>query len=123
MTSDAHSNPASAPDPTLEAVMQQPLPPRAAIFDLFGDYVRYSGGRISLQALSQLLGYLGSSPDVVRVVVSRIRREGWIGVVRVGRRSVVVMTDKTWRLLDEGRPRIFQRHQAAWDHRWTLAIY
>lgn len=121
----ARSRPAHARPTTsiLQRVMDHPLRPRTVAFDLFGDYVRYSGGRISLPALSELLGYFGSSPDVVRVVVSRLRRDGWIEVERVGQRRVIEMTDKTWRVLDEGRPRIFQRRQGAWDRRWSTVIY
>ena len=60
---------------------------------------------------------------MVRVVVSRLHRDGWIEVERVGQRRVIAMTDETWRLLDEGRPRIFQRRQGAWDRRWSMVIY
>jgi phenylacetic acid degradation operon negative regulatory protein len=96
---------------------------RPTVFDLFGDYVRYAGGEISLQALSDLLACFGTTADVTRVVVSRLRQDGWIDVRRSGRRSIVAASDRMWKTLVEGRPRIFERPRDGWDGRWRLAIY
>jgi phenylacetic acid degradation operon negative regulatory protein len=96
---------------------------RPTVFDLFGDYVRYDGGEISLQALADLLATFGTTPDVTRVVVSRLKQDGWIDVRREGRRSVVTASQEMWRTLVEGRPRIFERPRDDWDGRWRLVIY
>lgn len=97
--------------------------PRAIVFDLFGDYVRYRGGRIGLRPLTDLLALFGVQSDAVRVVMSRLRREGWFTSERVGRQSVYVISDRTWALLDEGRARIFERAAASWAGQWYVVIY
>jgi phenylacetic acid degradation operon negative regulatory protein len=63
------------------------------------------------------------SEDTTRVTLSRVKREGWLDSRRVGRLSWYALTDKSWRLLDEGRERIFKRRQQDWDGTWRLIIY
>jgi phenylacetic acid degradation operon negative regulatory protein len=93
------------------------------VFDLYGDYVRYRGGEISLRALAAGLACFGVSEDSARITVSRMSREGWLAARRLGRRSYYSLTPRSWHLLDEGRPRIFQRGQRPWDGQWCLLLY
>lgn len=97
--------------------------PRALVFDVYGDYVRYRGGEISLRALARCLACFGVSEDGVRITVSRMSREGWLAPRRAGRRSYYSLTPRSWHLLDEGRPRIFERQQRPWDGQWCLLLY
>src|SRR4051794_30290822 len=96
---------------------------RSIVFDLFGEYIRYDGGEIGLQALVELLAPFGIGEDVVRVLMARLRREGWFESTRVGRQSRYALTGEGWRLLDTGRERIFEQPTEPWPGQWCLAIY
>ncbi|WP_029116689.1 PaaX family transcriptional regulator C-terminal domain-containing protein [Mycobacterium sp. URHB0044] len=96
--------------------------PRSIVFDLYGEYFRYRGGAAKLGVLTELLGVFGVEPATVRVVMTRLRREGWFDSERSGREVTYVLNDKSWRLLDDGRARIFERHQDTWDRTWTQAL-
>lgn len=100
-----------------------PARPRATVFDLFGDYVRYVGGEIRLSPLTDLLSTFGIGPSTVRVAMSRLRNEGWFDTHRTGRETCYALNDRSWGLLDEGRARIFQRRTEPWDGYWRMVIY
>jgi phenylacetic acid degradation operon negative regulatory protein len=97
--------------------------PRSLVFDLFGDYLRYRGGAVRLRGLVALMDGFGVPEATVRVVVARMRREGWLESRRAGRESVYGLTGDAWRLLDEGRARIFGRAPGPWDGQWHMVIY
>ena len=96
---------------------------RSLVFDLFGDYLRYRGGEVRLRALVALMGCFDVPEPTVRVVVTRLRKEGWLSSRRDGRETVYALTDAAWALLDEGRERIFHRAQGPWDGQWHMVIY
>jgi phenylacetic acid degradation operon negative regulatory protein len=96
---------------------------RALIFDLLGDYVRFSGGEIRLKALVALGEQLGISSPTMRVTVARMRQENWLEVRREGRESIYSLTVKCLRLLDEGRQRIFRDEPPPWSGEWSMVIY
>ena len=60
---------------------------RSIVFDLFGEYIRYDGGEIGLRALVELFRPFGIGEDVVRVLMARLRKEGWFEASRAGRQS------------------------------------
>ncbi|HLM89660.1 MAG TPA: hypothetical protein VK284_11655, partial [Streptosporangiaceae bacterium] len=68
-----------------------PMKPRAILWDLFGDHLRYVDeapeGRIQMRALTQLLDVFGVGESTSRVVLSRMRREGWFTTYRDGRQT------------------------------------
>jgi phenylacetic acid degradation operon negative regulatory protein len=97
--------------------------PRSIVFDLFGDYVRYRGGAARLRTLSTLLGCFDVGESTARVVLARLRKEGWFEARRDGRESLYALNAKSLRLLDEGRTRIFERVRGEWDRHWYLVIY
>ena len=97
--------------------------PRPLVFDLLGDYVRYHGGEIRLKALVALGEELGVAGPTMRVMVARIRDEGWLTVRREGRESIYGLTAKCLRTLDEGRRRIFRAEPAHWSGTWSMVIY
>lgn len=99
------------------------MKPRSIVFDLFGDYVRYRGGAARLRTLTTLMGCFGISEGTVRVVMARLRKDGWLDAVREGRESVYALNAKSQHLLDEGRARIFERVRGEWDRHWYLVIY
>ena len=97
--------------------------PRSVIFDLFGDHLRYHGGAACTQALCELLEVFEVGEPTARIALARMRTEGWFASHRQGRQVVYALTDKTWRLLDEGRTRILQRIERDWDGQWRMVIY
>ncbi len=99
------------------------MKPRAIVFDLFGDYVRYAGGEAPLQVLVDLLGDFGVPASTSRVVMARLRREGWLDTRRDGRTTAYALNDRSWQLLDAGRRRIFEPARGPWDGLWRLVIY
>jgi phenylacetic acid degradation operon negative regulatory protein len=99
------------------------MKPRAIVFDLFGDHLRYHGGAARLQALTELLEIFGVGESTTRVVLARMRREGWFATEREGRQTVYSLTDSSWQLLDDGRTRIFDRRHGPWDGQWRMVIY
>jgi phenylacetic acid degradation operon negative regulatory protein len=100
-----------------------PVKPRALIFGLLGDYVRYDSGEIRLKCLVTLSEQLGVAPSTIRVTVTRLRDEGWLGVRRDGRESIYSPTSKCLRMLDEERRRIFRGEPPAWSGSWSMVIY
>ncbi|RTL67211.1 MAG: PaaX family transcriptional regulator [Pseudonocardiaceae bacterium] len=96
---------------------------RSLVFDLFGDYLRYRGGEVRLRALVALMGCFDIPEPTVRVVVARLRKEGWLTSRREGRETVYALSDSAWALLDEGRDRIFRRAAGPWDGQWRMVIY
>lgn len=106
-----------------EGVVGAVIKPRSLVFDLFGDYLRYRGGEVRLRHLSAVLRFFDIPESTVRVVVGRLRRDGWLVSRREGRETVYALTDAAWRLLDEGRDRIFRRADEAWSGEWQMIIY
>lgn len=96
---------------------------RSLVFDLFGDYLRYRGGEVRLRHLVALMGSFGVPEATVRVVATRLRKEGWLSSRRDGRETVYALTEAAWSLLDEGRDRIFDRMRGPWDGQWHMIIY
>jgi phenylacetic acid degradation operon negative regulatory protein len=96
---------------------------RSLVFDLFGDYLRYRGGEVRLRGLVSLMGCFAVAEPTVRVVVTRLRKEGWLVSRRDGRETIYSLTDAAWSLLDEGRERIFQRATGPWDGQWHMILY
>jgi phenylacetic acid degradation operon negative regulatory protein len=99
------------------------MKPRSLVFDLFGDHLRYHGGRAQTQALCRLLEVFDVGEPTARIALARMRREGWFDTHREGRQVVYTLADKTWQLLDEGRARIFERTHPRWDGQWRMVIY
>lgn len=101
------------------------MKPRALVFDLFGDYIRYRGGWVRLLDLTRLLEVFSVNPGTTRVVMSRLRKEGWFDTRpgSDGREAVVGLNERSWRTLDEGRERILTRNTLPWSGTWHLALY
>jgi Phenylacetic acid-responsive transcriptional repressor len=99
------------------------MKPRSIVFDLFGDYIRYRGGAVRLRTLTALMDCFGVGEGTVRVVVARLRKEGWFDAERDGRETRYALNQKSLHLLDEGRERIFNRVRGEWDRHWYMVIY
>lgn len=99
------------------------MKPRQLIFELYGDYLRHRGGEVRLRGLVAVLACFGIPDTTVRVVVARMRKEGWLAGRREGRETVYALTEEGRRLLDERRERIYGRAPTPWDGRWHLVTY
>jgi phenylacetic acid degradation operon negative regulatory protein len=98
--------------------------PRAIIWDLFGDHLGcVRGGQVPMSALTGLLDVFGVGENTARVVLSRMRREGWFTTYRDGRQTSYALTGRSVRMLAEGRARIFERGRDDWDGTWRMVIY
>jgi phenylacetic acid degradation operon negative regulatory protein len=101
-----------------------PMKPRAIVWDLFGDHLRYiDDGHLPMRALNQLLDVFGVGESTTRVVLSRMRREGWFTTYRKGRQTSYALTGRSIRMLDQGQTRIFDRGRDGWDGIWRTVIY
>jgi phenylacetic acid degradation operon negative regulatory protein len=101
-----------------------PVKPRAIVWDLFGDHLRYiDGGQVPMRALTELLDGFGVGESTCRVVLARMRREGWFTTYRDGRQTSYALTGRSLQMLDEGRARIFDRGGDDWDGAWRMVIY
>jgi phenylacetic acid degradation operon negative regulatory protein len=96
---------------------------RSLVFDLFGDYLRYRDGVVRLRSLVALMDAFDVPETTVRVVVTRLRKEGWLNSEKVGRETTYSLTPAAWQLLDEGRSRIFERARGPWDGQWHMVMY
>jgi phenylacetic acid degradation operon negative regulatory protein len=102
--------------------MSQPRA-RSLIFVILGDCVRVGAREIRLKVLVHLGELVGIAPENMRVLVARMREEGWFDVRRDGRESIYTLTPKTLRTIEDGRRQIFRSDPSTWDGSWSLVIY
>jgi phenylacetic acid degradation operon negative regulatory protein len=107
-----------APSPDGRAIR-----PQSMMFTLYGDYVIHRGGEVWVGTLIQIAAEFGLSEQAVRSSLSRMSRNGWLRVRRIGNRGYYSLTPKSKRLLEEGAERIFVRRVGAWDGRWRVLTY
>lgn len=94
------------------------------VFTLFGDYLRFREGPISVDSLITLLGQLDLSEAAVRSVLWRMTRKGWLTMERIGSGSYYGLTDRGRKLLEEGGQRIYHPpRNRSWNGSWYLITY
>lgn len=94
----------------------------SVIITVFGDAIVPRGGRISLQALQEILGRLGIEPGAVRTALSRLASEGWVIREREGRRSFYSLDRSGRHAFDVATQRIYAPGPPQWDGRWTVVV-
>lgn len=99
------------------------MKPRALILDIFGDYLAITGTTVRLGDLVTMLEVLGVEPSTTRMTLSRLKQEGWFTTTRVGRETEYRLSDHIFRILTEGRERIFAPYQTDWDGWWTQLVF
>jgi phenylacetic acid degradation operon negative regulatory protein len=88
---------------------------------ILGEAVAPYGESVWQESLVAALGTLDVSGVAARQVVARAAREGLLKSERVGRRSLMHISEDGLALLREGRRRTLTfGDQAAWDERWLL---
>ena len=99
---------------------------RSALFDLYGDHLRWRGGVAPVAALVRLLAPLDISVAAVRTAVSRMVRQGWLEPLRLADGPGYGLTERAEHRLDEAHARIYRTGAAsadvAWDGQWHLLV-
>lgn len=96
--------------------------PRALVFDLYGEYFQQAGGAAKLSALTDLMGAFGIEAGTVRVVMTRLRKDGWFDSTKTGREVTYLLNERSAKLLRDGHTRIFEREAGGWDRNWTQVL-
>lgn len=95
---------------------------RSALFTLFGDVVRPTGGEVWLTTLTGCMGALGFTPEATRTALHRMAAEGWVEPRRVGRYASYRLTARGEDRLEEAAARIYRLRAADWDGSWRLLV-
>jgi phenylacetic acid degradation operon negative regulatory protein len=94
---------------------------RTLMLTILGEAVAPYGESVWQESLITALGALDVSAVAARQVVARAAREGLLKSERVGRRSLMHLSEDGLALLREGRQRTLTfGDQPAWDGRWLL---
>jgi phenylacetic acid degradation operon negative regulatory protein len=94
----------------------------ANLLTVLGEAVAPYGDTVWQETLVAALTTLGASSPAARQVVARAIREAWLTSERVGRRSLLTISESSRKMLEEGRARALAfGSPAEWDGRWLLA--
>ncbi len=107
----------------MATIERQPVRTQFIVFTLFGDYLKAGGQAIWTSDLVYLLSLLGVTERAARSVLSRMKRKGWLSVVKKGRRSQYALTDKGNNLLERGSTRSFEPVSRNWNEKWQMVVY
>jgi phenylacetic acid degradation operon negative regulatory protein len=95
---------------------------RSNLLTVLGEAVAPFGDTVWQETLVAALTTLGTSSPAARQVVARAIREGWLASERVGRRSLLTVSEKSLKLFRDGRTRALAFGATTeWDGRWLLA--
>jgi phenylacetic acid degradation operon negative regulatory protein len=95
---------------------------RSLLLTVLGEAVAPYGGAVWQESLVAALTTLDISTPAARQVVARAIREGWLSGERVGRRSLLTISETSRTMLEEARARVLDFGTAQeWDGRWLLA--
>ncbi|MFQ5348561.1 MAG: PaaX family transcriptional regulator C-terminal domain-containing protein [Rhodothalassiaceae bacterium] len=90
---------------------------------LYGDSLLPHGGGAWLSSVIRLAAPLGLSERMVRTVVFRLRRDGWLEAEKSGRRSFYRLTAGGCRQFRTAEKRIYTVPRDDWDGHWTLVVF
>ncbi len=99
-------------------------PPRL-LLTLLGDYWWRRSEPLPSAALVALLAEFGVSDSAARAALSRLTRSKLLVTARSGRRTVVRLSARAARILDDGGQQIFSfgRVSQPWDGMWSLVAF
>src|SRR5215469_2034083 len=99
-------------------------PPRL-LLTLLGDYWWRRTEPLPSAALVALLAEFGVSDSAARAALSRLTRNQLLVTAKSGRRTVVGLSDRAARILDDGGSQIFSFGRASrpWDGQWSLVAF
>lgn len=99
-----------------------PISGTSLIASLYGDALTHRGGEIWLGSLTALLEGLGFGDRFVRTSLFRLNKEGWLDVIRIGRRSFYRLSEKGLRVTRRAEGKIYRAELPAWDGTWLLLL-
>jgi phenylacetic acid degradation operon negative regulatory protein len=110
------------PETWFEGAVQRP--PRL-LLTLLGDYWWRRIEPLPSAALVALLAEFGVSDSAARAALSRLTRNGLLITSKSGRRTVVRLSERAARILDDGGRQIFSFGQESrpWDGIWSLVAF
>jgi phenylacetic acid degradation operon negative regulatory protein len=99
-------------------------PPRL-LLTLLGDYWWRRSESLPSAALVALLAEFGVSDSAARAALSRLTRRKLLVTAKSGRRTVVRLSGRAARVLDDGGAQIFSfgRVSRPWDGMWSLVAF
>src|SRR5580700_1701766 len=99
-------------------------PPRL-LLTLLGDYWWRRAEPLPSAALVALLAEFGVSDSAARAALSRLTRNQLLVTSKSGRRTVVRLSERAARILDDGGNQIFSfgRRSQPWDGMWSLVAF
>lgn len=99
-------------------------PPRL-LLTLLGDYWWRRTEPLPSAALVALLAEFGVSDSAARAALSRLTRNQLLVTSKIGRRTVVSLSERAARILDDGGHQIFSfgRTSRPWDGLWSLVAF
>lgn len=93
---------------------------RSALFTLFGDVVRPSGGEAWLRDITAAMATVEVGAQAVRTALHRMSAEGWVEPRREGRFAAYQLTERGVARLERAAERIYRLRSRTWDGRWRL---
>jgi len=102
--------------------MMTPVRARAALFDVYGGYLRSRGSAAAIASLVRLLEPLGFGAPAIRTAVSRMVRQGWLAPVRLPAGPGYALTTRAELRLDEAAARIYRTRPSTWDGTWHVVV-
>ncbi|WP_279156383.1 phenylacetic acid degradation operon negative regulatory protein PaaX [Obesumbacterium proteus] len=104
------------------ALDAQPISGTSLIISLYGDALSHRGGEVWLGSLSALLEPLGFGDRFVRTSIFRLQKEGWLDVIKLGRRSFYRVTERGMNQFRHAESKIYLSEQPEWDGQWDLLL-
>lgn len=93
------------------------------IFTLFDAFITPRAGEIGVRGLVHLLKPLGFSENAIRLVLSRMTKQGFVRSCRSGRVSYYSLTEKGNAALRAGKKSTSEMETKKWDKTWHFVAY
>jgi phenylacetic acid degradation operon negative regulatory protein len=94
------------------------------LITLFGDYWEAGADPLPSAGLVRVLEEFGIAHANARAALTRLAQRGVLHRTKDGRRTSYEPTERTVRILERGRSRIFSRDEGLrWDGTWTLIAF
>lgn len=96
---------------------------RSLLFDLWGDYIQHVGGEAWGSTLAAFVAPFGVSEPALRQALSRMARQGWLEVRKVGGRTCYALSQAGRQRIVEASRRVYDGRDTDWDGRWRVLVY
>lgn len=96
---------------------------RFGVMIILGDFILPNQKTFWLDEMLRKLSLLDVLERTARSTLSRMRKDGWFDVEKVGRRNRYTLTKWGETILRQGDLRIFEQAVQEWDGKWHLLTY